>query len=137
MRPTAAQVDAERQVRAQVERAHGRVIHRRIEGGDVVLVVDVEVPEFVVEGVSTTAVVAMAERLRAAMEAVQPEPHHNTSARLLSPEEFGQAVGVSRAAVYRMIRRGMPAPKVPNVGRRVDLEQGRKWMLAVGLKRKG
>lgn len=136
MRPTAAQVDAERQVRAQVEQVRGKVLHRRIEGGDVVLVVYVAVPEFVVEGINRSAVVSMGERLRAALETAHAEPEPITSARLLSPQEFGKAVGVSRAAVYRMIRRGMPAPRVPHVGRRVDLEQGRKWMLGVGLKRK-
>lgn len=57
------------------------------------------------------------------------------SARLLTVEEFSEVVGVSRAATYRMIRSGLPAPRVKHVGRRIDLETARAWMVASGMRR--
>ena len=55
--------------------------------------------------------------------------------RLLTVERFAETVGISRASLYRLIAKGFPAPLIPNVGRRVDLEQGRAWLVAAGFRK--
>lgn len=60
------------------------------------------------------------------------------AAKLLSIEEFCREVGIGRTAVYALIKHdGFPAPKIPRVGRRVDLETGRNWLVAKGYKLNG
>ncbi len=56
------------------------------------------------------------------------EPKHVTV------EAFCKAAGISRTALYLLIPKGLPAPLVPNVGRRVLLEEGRAWLRAYGLR---
>lgn len=133
MRPTAAQEAAEAEFRKDVAAVGGTVISRTLVDGRVRLVWDIPLPESIVHALEERAVRLMGGRLRAALESVEPKPPER---RLLTPEEFGQAVGVSRASVYRMIQAGLPAPKVPHVGTRIDLEQGQKWMVATGMKRR-
>jgi hypothetical protein len=65
-------------------------------------------------------------------QASQPSPE-----KLLTPGQFGKAVGVSRTTVYELIAKGLPAPIVPNAGRRIDLQQGRAWLVASGMKASG
>lgn len=60
-------------------------------------------------------------------------PHPRSAARLLTVVEFAEAVGIGRTAVYELMKLGLPAPLVPHVGRRIDLLQGRAWMVATGM----
>lgn len=72
MRPTTAQAEIEERLRADIAAARGRVLDRRIDGDDIVLLIDVPVPELVVEVIEVRAVKAMARRLRAALDDVSP-----------------------------------------------------------------